>query len=150
KRLQAAIAQVAKRGWHVQVFTRLSVIERVQEVVRTSPVPIVFDHFGGAQAALGVAQPGFNALLSLVRSGHCYVKISALYRSSTHPPEFADLAPLAKALIGANPERVLWGTDCPHTNQITGRPAMDVTPLMAIDDGRLMNLLPVWVPDAAT
>jgi len=77
-------------------------------------MPVVFDHFRGAQAALGVSQAGFDTLLNLVRTGKAYVKISAPYRSSTKPPDYADVAPLAKALIGANPQRIFVGSDWPH------------------------------------
>ena len=45
-------------------------------------MPAVFDHFGGAQAALGVDQPGFADLVDLVKSGKAYVKISGAYRAS--------------------------------------------------------------------
>ena len=118
----------------------------------SSPVPVVFDHFGGAQAALGPSQPGFADLLDLVRSGRAYVKISGAYRTSTQAPDYADAAPLAQALIGANSERIVWGTDWPHPNSSTppGSKVTEVTPLFQIDDGRLMNQLPVWAPDAAT
>jgi len=40
-----------------------------------SPVPLVFDHFAGAQAALGADQPGFADVLDLVKGGKAYVKI---------------------------------------------------------------------------
>jgi predicted TIM-barrel fold metal-dependent hydrolase len=128
------------------------VISGIKEAVATSPVPVVFDHFGGAQAALGTVQPGFADLIALVRSGKAYVKISGAYRASTQAPDYQDAAPLAKALIAANPERIVWGTDWPHPNAVTppgGKPT-DVTPLLQIDDGRLLNQLPVWAPDAAT
>ena len=61
------------------------------------------------------------------------------------------LAPLAKALIAANPERIVWGSDWPHPNSVTlpGKQVADVTPLFQIDDGRLLNQLPVWAPEAA-
>jgi predicted TIM-barrel fold metal-dependent hydrolase len=141
---------MASRGWHIQIYTNLAVISAIKEVVLTSPVPVVFDHFGGAQAALGPSQPGFSDLLDLLRSGKAYVKISGAYRASMQAPDYPDVAPLAKALIAANPERVVWGTDWPHPNSDSGRPATEVTPLFQIDDGRLMNQLPVWAPDAAT
>ena len=67
-------------------------------------------------------------------------------------PDFADAAPLARALIAANPERIVWGTDWPHPNSeaMPGYGAMDVRPFTQIDDARLLNQLPVWAPDAAT
>jgi predicted TIM-barrel fold metal-dependent hydrolase len=117
----------------------------------SSPVPVVFDHFGNAKASLGVAQPGFADLVDLVRSGKAYVKISGAYRASSQAPDYPDVVPLAKALIATNAERVVWGTDWPHTNSDTppGKKPTDVTPLFQIDDGRLLNQLPVWAPDAA-
>src|SRR5712692_3393274 len=149
QRLQRAVARMKSRNWHVQMYTELAVIAGIKDLVAASPVPVVFDHFGRAQAELGPQQAGFSDLLDLVRSGKAYVKISGAYRVSKHAPDYSDAAPLAKALISANPERILWGTDWPHPNSGSGRPAAEVTPLFQIDDGRLLNQLPVWAPDAA-
>ncbi len=150
KRLQAAVERVKnRRDWHIEVYTRLSVIEAVQDQVMASPVPISFDHFGGAQAELGVKQPGFDVLLSLLKSGKAYVKISAPYRSSKQAPDYADVAPLAKALIAANPQRIIWGSDWPHPAQIPGRKVEKITPLYQIDDGRDLNMVALWTADAA-
>jgi predicted TIM-barrel fold metal-dependent hydrolase len=152
RRFQAALARATPRNWHIQIFTNLAVIAGLKEQVLAAPVPIVLDHFGGARAALGPAQPGFADLVALVGSGKAYVKISGAYRASTQAPDYPDAAPLARALIAANPERIVWGTDWPHTNSTTpaGRKITDVTPLFAIDDGRLMNQLADWAPDPAT
>ena len=151
-RFSAAVERVKARGWHVQLFTSLPMISAIKDLVTASPVPVVFDHFGGAEASLGIEQPGFADLLDLVKSGKAYVKISGAYRASKLGPDFADAAPLAQALIGANAERIIWGTDWPHPDSVTppGKQISDVTPLFQIDDGRLLNQLPVWAPDAAT
>jgi predicted TIM-barrel fold metal-dependent hydrolase len=151
-RFQAAVDRVKARGWHVQLFTSLAMISAIKDLVAASPVPAVFDHFGGALGELGVEQPGFSDLLALVKSGHAYVKISGAYRASKLGPDYPDAAPLARALIAANSDRIIWGTDWPHPNSVpppNGKPT-DVTPLLQIDDGRLLNQLPVWAPDAAT
>jgi predicted TIM-barrel fold metal-dependent hydrolase len=152
RRFQAALARAIPRNWHIQIFTNLAVIAGIKELVLASPVPVVLDHFGGAQAALGLTQPGFADLLDLVRAGKAYVKISGAYRASTQAPDHPDVAPLARALIATNAARIVWGTDWPHTNSTTapGRKITDVTPLFQIDDGRLMNQLALWAPDAAT
>jgi predicted TIM-barrel fold metal-dependent hydrolase len=145
---QAAAARMKNRHWHVQLYTNLAVITGIKDLIQSSPVPAVFDHFGGAQAAQGLDQPGFADLVELVRFGKAYVKISGAYRSSTQAPDYADVAPLAKALITANPDRVVWGTDWPHPGAATpGRPVTDVTPLSQIDDGILLNQLALWAPD---
>jgi predicted TIM-barrel fold metal-dependent hydrolase len=126
-------------------------ITAVKDLVMASPVPVVFDHFGGAQAALGVEQPGFSDLVDLVKAGKAYVKISGAYRASKNGPDYTDCIPFAKALISANADRIVWGTDWPHPDSVTpaGKQISDVTPLFQIDDGRLLNQLPVWAPDAA-
>ncbi|MBR1231502.1 amidohydrolase family protein [Bradyrhizobium sp. AUGA SZCCT0182] len=150
-RFTAAVERIKARGWHVQLFTSLAMITAIKDLVATSPVPVVFDHFGGAQAALGVGQPGFADLVELVKSGKAHVKISGAYRASKLGPDYADATPLAQALIAANADRIIWGTDWPHPDSVTpaGKQVTDVTPLFQIDDGRLLNQLPVWTPDAA-
>jgi predicted TIM-barrel fold metal-dependent hydrolase len=150
-RFSAAVERMKARGWHVQLYTTLPMITAIKELVLASPVPAVFDHFGGADAALGVEQPGFSDLVDLVKSGKAYVKISGAYRASKLAPDYPDAAPLAKALIAANPDFIVWGTDWPHPNSVTpsGKQISDVTPLFQIDDGRLLNQLPVWAPDPA-
>jgi predicted TIM-barrel fold metal-dependent hydrolase len=151
QRFQAAVDRMKARGWHVQLFTSLAVISAIKDLVAVAPVPVVFDHFGGAQAALGVDQPGFADLLELVKSGKAYVKISGAYRASKLAPDYPDAAPLSRALIAANAERIVWGTDWPHPDSVTppDRKITDVTPLFQIDDGRLFNQLPVWAPNEA-
>src|SRR3989440_10105134 len=151
KRFQGAAERMKARGWHIQIYTTLPVISAIKDLVLASPVPVVFDHFGRAEAPLGVGQPGFSDLVELLRSGKAYVKISGAYRVSHQAPDFPDAAPLARALIGANPERIVWGTDWPHPNSepLAGYGAMDVRPFFQIDDARLLNQLPLWAPDAA-
>lgn len=150
-RFTAAVERMKAHGWHVQLYTNLAMITAIKDLVATAPVPVVFDHFGGAQGALGVEQPGFSDLVALVKSGKAYVKISGAYRSSKLAPDYQDMVPFAQALIAANPERIVWGTDWPHPDSVTpsGKKVTDVTPLFQIDDGRLLNQLPVWAPDAA-
>src|ERR1700722_7918747 len=86
QRFQAAVDRMKARGWHVQLFTSLAGISAIKDLVASAPVPVVFDHFGGAQAASGVDQPGFSDLLELVKSGKAHVKISGAYRASKLGP----------------------------------------------------------------
>ena len=151
RRFQALSGLLKRPGWHIQINTGLAVVSGIKDLVLDSPVPVVFDHFGGLRAALGIEQPGFADLVELARSGKAYVKISAAYRSSTRAPDYADILPFARALITANTDRVVWGTDWPHpdTAMIPRRRPADVAPLLTIDDGRLLNQLAVWAPDSA-
>ena len=151
RRFQAAAPRMKSRNWHIQMYTSLAMIVGMKDLLQASPVPVVFDHFGGAQAALGLSQPGFPELLELVRSGKAYVKISGAYRASKRGPDYPDVAPFAQALIAANPDRIVWGSDWPHPNggSVPGRKPSDIAPPFQIDDGRLLNQLAVWAPDPA-
>jgi predicted TIM-barrel fold metal-dependent hydrolase len=147
---QAAMSRFKNHKWMIELYTNLAVISNIKDLVHASPVPTVFDHFGGVQADLGLQQPGFADLLELIRSGSAYVKISGAYRSSTKAPDYADAVPYAKAFIEANPDRVLWGTDWPHpAAALPGGKQSDPMPTFPIDDGRLLNQLAVWAPDPA-
>ena len=149
RRLKSAIEQIQSREWHVQVYATSPMIAGLSDLILASPVPLVFDHFGGANAALGLQQPGFDKLLEFVRSGKGYVKISGAYRASDKPPDYPDVVPLARALIEANPHRILWGSDWPHPDTGAGRKPSDLSPLLRVDDSHLLNLLATWAPDAA-
>jgi predicted TIM-barrel fold metal-dependent hydrolase len=150
QRLKAAIEQIkTRKGWHIQIYTRPTVIAGIADEVAASPVPVTFDHFGGAQAELGTDQPGFGALVNLVKTGKAYVKVSGPYRSSKLAPDYPDIVPFAKALIEANPQRILWASDWPHPQQLTDRPLSRISPPFDVDDGLLFNHFAQWVPDAA-
>src|SRR5262249_18483550 len=147
--------RIKSRNWHIQINTSPGMIEAIENVLATSPVPIVFDHFGGAlqRAGEGTKQPGFGAAVRLVKSGKAYLKISASGGvSPDNRAPLPDVTALARAFVSANPERVLWGTNWPHPDAAPkpGRKNTDLAPLLQTDDGTVLNLLPVWVPDAAT
>jgi predicted TIM-barrel fold metal-dependent hydrolase len=145
ERFLAAAARVKNRNWHIQLNTTLPVIAAMKDALAASPVSLVFDHYGNANEQLGAGQPGFADLVSLVKSGKAYVKISV----TGGPREnYGYFTPLARMLIGANVDRILWGTNWPHPNSEGGSTAK-VTPLWQVDDGLVFNLLPIWAPDAA-
>jgi predicted TIM-barrel fold metal-dependent hydrolase len=149
--LHAAAARIAPLQWHLQLFTDLAVIQSLVATIRELPVPIVIDHFGLAQAAAGVLQPGFSTLLDLLSEQRCWVKISGCYRISDIEPDFPNAAPIAKALIAANADHIVWGTDWPHTgshgHSQSAEPAL--IEYRQLDDGRLINQLAAWAENEA-
>jgi predicted TIM-barrel fold metal-dependent hydrolase len=145
--LGAFARRVKDLGWHIQIYAALSVIARIAPQVADLPVPVVFDHFGMPDAALGPNQPGFGALLDMVKSGHAFVKLSAPYRIS-RVPGFADVTPIARALIAAGPDRMVWASDWPHTDHAAGVSATDISPFRVVDDPAVLDLLARWCPDA--
>jgi predicted TIM-barrel fold metal-dependent hydrolase len=144
-KLLRAADRVAPLGWHVQTYTNLPTIAALDGVWNDMKAPLVIDHFGRAQAAQGVSQPGFDILLSAIASGRVYVKLSAPYRIST-APDFADAAAIARALMDANPDRVLWGSDWPHPGTAAGVPLKvdGITPFKEVDNRRALARAMEW------
>lgn len=138
--LEGMAAKVAELGWHIQVFTKSDDIAAMERRYAELPVEVVFDHIGGADPARGADQPGFQAMLRLLRAGRAWVKVSGAYRVDLDGAPWPKAAPFARALIEAAPERVVWGSDWPHPH-LQGRPMPN--------DGDLMDALAAWTADAA-
>ena len=153
KTAATALDEMAKRirplGWHIQIYAALPVIAALADPIAALPVDVVIDHFGLAQAKDGVDQPGFSALLELVGAHKAHVKLSAPYRVS-QAQGYKDVAPIAGALITAGPDRMLWGSDWPHTDRVPGRGALELHPFRTIDDSLALALLKEWCGDETT
>ncbi|NVZ15445.1 MULTISPECIES: amidohydrolase [unclassified Pseudomonas] len=149
EKLEATVRQIAGLPLHIQIYARLSVISALKDVLAAVPVPLVFDHFAGVRTGTDQPHDDFNAVLDLVRSGKAYVKISGAYRASAQAPNYSDLVPFAQSLIDANPDRILWGSDWPHTNSepVIGRKPFDPAIPLPVDDGNVVNQLVRWAPD---
>lgn len=139
--------RIAPFGWHLQTFTNLAVLEALENAIVRLPVPLVVDHIGHCRADKGLAQPGMDALLRLVESRNVFVKLSGAYRVSALP-DYADVDDIARALIAAGPDRMVWGSDWPHVGGTRDPNARDrVQPFLPIDDGVQLNALARWAPD---
>jgi len=147
RHLQQAAERVAPLGWHVQTYTNLAILAALHDTILKLPVTLVVDHFGRPKASLGTDQPAFAEFLALLRSGKVYVKISAPYRISQQP-DYADAAPIARAMIAANPDRVVWGTDWPHPGAAKRDPA-EIEPFRPEDNGEALNRLVNWTKNRA-
>ena len=135
----ALAPRLAARGWHLQLQIDVSAFDAFDVIARL-PVTLVVDHFGYMPARKGPDDPGFRRLLAMVEAERCWVKLSAPYRLVDWRREGYDaVTALARVLVGANPHRLLWGSDWPHTDLYRDMP----------DDGDLLNVLVQWIPDAS-
>ncbi len=130
--------RVAPLGWHVQMYVPARTWHELEPVIRDLPTPVVMDHMAGIRADAPGDDADTAAVLRLLDTGRCWVKLSG-YRSSVAGHPYDDVAPLARRLAAHVPERCVWGTDWPHPNLHDHMP----------DDGALLDLLSAWVPDAA-
>jgi 2-pyrone-4,6-dicarboxylate lactonase len=114
-RLRRHGALARELGWHLDLLAPGWLVVEALPALRELPVNFVLAHLGLFPAREGPDQPGFRALLDLMTDGpgRCWVKLSGPYRISGQEG-FADVGPMARALLAAAPDRVLWGTDFPH------------------------------------
>ena len=159
----ATVLKIHCPGWsmafthvHPEFWGRLGSI--IEEIVQ-SGVKVVTDHFALLKASSMLppeyksditAQPGFGDILSLVRSGKLYIKISAPYRISEMKPNYSDVRPLVEAFVNANPRQVLWGSDWPHTPRMRIRSdieALEETQFMEVNDYLWLRNLKSWLSD---
>ncbi|MFC3123455.1 amidohydrolase family protein [Pseudoroseomonas globiformis] len=132
------IARVAERGWHVELHMDAHDIPDLEPWIRTLPGRFVIDHMGRVPATAGTNQPAFQAVLRLMERPNAWAKISGGDRLSSGPP-FHDAVPFARALIAQAPDRLVWGTDWPHSNIKTAMP----------NDGDLADLLEAYAGQTA-
>jgi len=133
--------------WHIQINTEPELISALAPIVGVLNMPVVFDHIGNPDASLGIQQPGFQALLEMVRTSTSFVKLSAPYNHSK-VADYSDVTPFMKALIAARPDRMLWGTNWPHPAAVRS-PVGEVSPYQVIDNQNLVRLFMEWCPDEA-
>ncbi len=133
--------RAAAVGWHLQFqFDGATFAEHASRLARL-PCDMVIDHIGRYVAPIALDDPNVRALLQLVDSGRCWVKLSAPYHGSRlGPPRYADIGAIAAALVARAPERMLWATNWPHPSLKRDFP----------DEALLLDLLAEWAPDAAT
>ncbi|MDQ2082898.1 amidohydrolase family protein [Xanthobacteraceae bacterium Astr-EGSB] len=144
--LSALARRIRPFGWHIQIYAGLPLIVATAAVIADLSVPVVIDHFGGLAADQGVGQPGLSVVTDLVRNADVYVKLSAPYRISS-AVGYSDVEPIARALIAAAPDRMLWGTDWPHTNRLPGLAATAVHPYRQVDDRSGLADFLTWCSD---
>jgi len=139
--IRPRIARLAKvcveLGWHLDFLTPGWLVSELMPTLRELPVEFSIAHMGLFPAKDGPKQSGFEAFLDLVGDGsaRCWVKLTGIYRFST-APDFADVKPIAQALMERAPEQLIWGSDFPHLSFHD-----------RVGTIQLYNLLGEWAPD---
>jgi predicted TIM-barrel fold metal-dependent hydrolase len=122
-------------GWHVQFYTPGWVVRDLLPFLAALDATFVIDHMGYMLESDGLTHADFDRLIEVIRGGRGWIKLSAPYRLA-RDGNFGRLKPMARAIIEAAPDRVIWGSDWPHI------------PEGGKDTGTLLNLLSDWAPDA--
>ena len=130
--------KIKSLGWHLEYLFPGKDIVELEPVLSNASVPISIGHFAYQPATAGIHSDGFKTLLKLVKDGNTWIKISGANRvSETDLPPYNDVLPMARALVEANSDNVMWGTDWPHPNKYEVNP----------NDGDLVNWFGEWITD---
>ncbi|CAG2136821.1 hypothetical protein CUPL110328_17980 [Cupriavidus plantarum] len=133
--LNTLAARVQRLGWHIQVFAHAAQIVELAPHLARLPVPLVIDHLGKIDPSVGTASDAYDVIRRLLDGGNTWMKLSGAYMcSASGAPGYRDTVPVGRALAAAAPERMVWGSDWPHTAG-----AGD-----GVNDADLVDLLREW------
>ncbi len=134
------LALLRRMGWHVELHRAARDLPAVIDPLLKSEVRVVVDHFGRPDPAAPLDDPGFQYLLSVGSSGLVWVKLAAAYRlGGAEAGEKAALLTTPRLLDRFGPDRLVWGSDWPHTRNET-----------IADFSGTFDALKRWVPDDET
>ncbi len=135
------IGTFAHLPWSVDLHTDLQSVIENADVFARAPLPVVIDHFARTDGSRGIDDPGFAVLLDLCADGNVWVKIGGADRLMSRGARFADIVAMARALIDRAPDRILWGTDWPHSAVFE--------PGKMPNDGDLLDMMMDYAPSEA-
>jgi predicted TIM-barrel fold metal-dependent hydrolase len=132
------LPKLADLGWHLQLWIDTRDLPDLLPALARVPVPVVVDHMGRMEHHHGPQHPGFQALVREVGNGKLWAKLSGTYRLGATAPDYRQAKPFHDALLAANPDNLVWGTDWPHPRPEGPTP----------DAARLLQVFLDWTPSA--
>jgi predicted TIM-barrel fold metal-dependent hydrolase len=140
-RFQRVLSNVEALGWAVDLHIEPDFLAPHAELIRRVPLPVVIDHFANVHSVDGKDEAHFKVLHDLLGEKHVWLKISGTDRLLSRGAHYEDVVRLARAVIARAPDRIIWGTDWPHSNIFE--------PGTIPNDGDLMSMLADFAPEDA-
>ena len=139
-------------GWHIQFWLsghmRDAMLPRLKDVT----VPVVIDHLGLFRPERTPGHEGYDAFLRAMESANTWTKMSGADRV-TRDGNYENAIPIMEDLIGIAPDRLVWGTDWPHTPErpplAEGEEPMTVA-YADVNENKCISVLADACPDEAT
>lgn len=163
QRTAQRLAAWGRHTWSVQIQQpHLSYWHKLCAVAKSLPCPLVVDHLaliqGPSMAVSGTDstkfsytdQDSLDQLLEALRHGNTWIKISGPYRCSDLFHTLDDLEELVKLIVAANRERMVWGSDWPHTQRHkdrVGRTSDQLESFLKIEDETWIRSLSRWMTE---
>jgi 2-pyrone-4,6-dicarboxylate lactonase len=129
--LHALAPRLRALGWGAHLWAGAAQLAELLPELVALRIPLVLDHMAMPAAP---DDPGFARVLGHLRAGEVWVKATAC----RVPGGASAWQRVQAALLAANPERILWGSDWPYVR-------MEPAP----DAGAMLELFLDWLGDAA-
>jgi predicted TIM-barrel fold metal-dependent hydrolase len=113
-RFKAIAPRLRRHGWHMQWYARPEHLVEVARLHCDSGVTCVLDHLAGFGVGVAAHDPAWGALSALAQQG-AWIKLSGWYRLGASEP-YAELLPQVRRVCDLFGERIVWGSDWPHTS----------------------------------
>ncbi|OOF96865.1 hypothetical protein ASPCADRAFT_168031 [Aspergillus carbonarius ITEM 5010] len=159
QKVTALADRLARLEWAIGIFCPISAWAAMADTIRNLDprIQMVADHFGGTFPG-EENSPEFATFLALIREKRVWVKVSGFERLyHGHAGGMQAIEPMAKAVIAAGPDRIVFGSDWPHTQLgVTRKGKTDqqrleeVEGFREVDDAEHIRTLRQWIPDEET
>jgi predicted TIM-barrel fold metal-dependent hydrolase len=159
KRITDLANRVARLGWAIAVFCPLSTWAAMAGKIRglDPRVKVIADHFGSTFPSDEKTED-FKTLLALIREKRLFVKFSGFERLyHGNPAGINSLETIAKAIVKAGRDQIMYGSDWPHTQLGVSRQGKteaqrlhEVEGFRQVDDESHILKLREWIPDDET
>jgi len=135
-------------GWHIQIYSNPKLVMQLMHDIIHCAVPVVLDHFARIPIDDGLEQSSILQLIEMLKSRNVWMKLSAPQRITDHP-DSDRMAEFVNLLIDTNEDRLVWGSDWPHSGAQPGKKRVkeEIEPFHPINDGHALNRLNHWVKD---
>ena len=147
-KLEQTAKLIQSFGWHVQIYSNPQLVMQLTHDIIHCAVPVVLDHFARIPVDDGLEQSSIVQLIEMLKSDNVWLKLSAPQRITDHP-DSDRMAEFTNLLIRTNQDRLVWGTDWPHSGAKPGKKRVkeEIEPFHPINDGHALNRLNQWVKD---
>ncbi len=149
--IAAAAERIQAFGWHVELALTAEVLVALAPFLERCATPVVIGHMGFV-AAPGSRSAAARALVDLLARTRHWVKLSGADRTAPTARGWDDVAAVVRDLVASAPDRLVWGSDWPHTAMHAGEPVVDapLRPFREVDTELLLRALGDWLADDTT